>query len=123
MNEIEEKEYDIEIDPNAGLHRVYDYLPYTHWHIKQILNDYYNAHLVCIRAYKEGRYAGYKQRYNIYDNDSGSLIRKNVRLDELRRLFAHKEFPLQEDNGRNPNARQFIEYVNAIAEMQSKENN
>uniref|UniRef100_UPI00405757F1 hypothetical protein n=1 Tax=Acetatifactor sp. TaxID=1872090 RepID=UPI00405757F1 len=117
---IDEK-YDLEMDPNAGLHRVYDYLPYSHWRIKQILRDYYGARLVCVRAYKEGRYPGYKQRYYIYDIATGKLIRKDIRLDELRRLFAHEDFPLEEDNGRNPKAAQFMAIVNAIAEEQAKE--
>lgn len=87
----------IELDPDIGAHRVYDILPYSHWRVKQILNDYCNAHAVCIRAYKEGRYPGYKQRYNIYDNDTGELIREDIRLDDLRRVFARNDIPLHEE--------------------------
>lgn len=72
MNKNEE--YDIVLPPDATFRRVYDFLPYTHWRLKQLLNDYCNAHLERIRAYKEGRYPGYRQRYNIYDNDTGKLI-------------------------------------------------
>lgn len=84
----------IEFDPDAGLHRVYDFLPYSHWRIKQILNDYCNMHIKCVRAYKEGRYPGYKQRYNVYDNETGELIRKDIHLDEFRRIFAGWDIPL-----------------------------
>ena len=114
------EEYDIILPPDVQLHRVYDYLPYTHWRIKQILQDYFNAYLVRQRAYKEGRYPGYKQRYNIYAISSGKLIKKNVRLDDLRYFFASKEFPLHENNKRNPMAQYFLSVVNAIAEEQSK---
>lgn len=117
MNKNEE--YDIVLPPDATFRRVYDFLPYTHWRLKQLLNDYCNAHLERIRAYKEGRYPGYRQRYNIYDNDTGKLIRSNVHLDDLRRFFASKDFPLQEEdtiNKRNPKAEQFLEIVRNITE-------
>lgn len=114
------EEYDIILPPDIKLHRVYDFLPYTHWRIKQILQDYFNAYLVRQRAYKEGRYAGYKQRYNIYDISTGKLIRSNIHLDDLRHFFASKDFPLHEDNKRNPMAQYFLSVVNTIAEEQSK---
>lgn len=116
------EEYDIILPPDVKLHRVYDFLPYTLWRIKQILRDYCGAYLVCIRAYKEGRYPGYKQRYNIYDISTDKLIRSNVRLDDLRRFFASKDFPLQENNKRNPMAAYFLAVVNTIAEEQANEN-
>jgi len=116
-----DEEYDIILPPDVKLHRVYDFLPYSHWRIKQILRDYCGAYLVCIRAYKEGRYPGYKQRYNIYDISTDKLIRSNVRLDDLRRFFAGKDFPLQENNKRNPMAAYFLAVVNAIAQEQVKE--
>ena len=87
----------IEFDPDAGIRRVYDILPYPHWRIKQILNDYCNMHIECVRGYKEGRYPGYKQRYYVYDNETGKLIWKNIRLDDLRRIFAQHEIPLHKE--------------------------
>lgn len=123
MNHVNnDKGYDIILPPDVKLHRVYDYLPYTPWRIKQILKDYYGAYLVCIRSYKEGRYAGYRQRYNVFDISTGKLIRSNVRLNALCRYFASKDFPLQEGNKRNMKAAQFLAIVNTIAAEQSKEN-
>lgn len=116
------EEYDIILPQDVKLHRIYDYLPYASWRIKQILKDYYKAYLVCIRAYKEGRYAGYQQRYHIYDISTGKLIRSNVRLNTLRHYFASNDFPLQECNNRNPKAAQFLSTVNAFVAEQSKEN-
>lgn len=116
------EDYDIILPADVKLHRVYDYLPYTHWRIKQILRDYYNARLKSVHAYKEGRYPGYKQRYYIYDISTGKLIRKDIRLDDLRRLFARQDFPLQENNKRNPKAAAFLEIVNTIAEAEQKRN-
>ena len=110
-NECEDNE-EIILPPHTGLHRVYTYLPYSHWRIKQILNDYYNAHLVCIRGYKEGRYPGYHQHYNIYDNTTGNLIAEHIYLDDLRSCFAKEDFPLHEKkNKRNKNAVEFLKAV------------
>lgn len=124
--QIDKEQFDDEtvivLENYVGVHRVYDWINYSYFRIVQILRDYYNARLELVRAYKEGRYPGYKQRYNIYDCATGKLIRKNIRLDELRRKFAREDFPLHEDNGRNRKAAQFIAIVNAIAEQQAKEN-
>lgn len=116
-----DEEYDIILPPDVKLHRVYDYLPYTPWRLKQILKDYYGAYLVCIRGYKEGRYPGYKQRYNIYDISTNKLLRKDVRLDDLRRLFAKEDIPLHDTIKRNPNAEYFLAIVNAIAKEQTND--
>ncbi|MBO5459313.1 MAG: hypothetical protein J5981_03585 [Lachnospira sp.] len=79
---------------DAVFKRVYSYLPYSYWQIVHILNEYYDAHLVRIRAYKEGRYTGYKNHYEIHDNKSGRVINGFVRLNDLRKLFARQGFPL-----------------------------
>lgn len=111
------EEYDIILPPDIKLHRVYEYMPYSYWRIRQILREYYNARLECVRAYKEGRYAGYKQRYYIYDIETGKVLRKNIRLDALRRFLAQQDFPLKEADTphRNPQAAQFLAIVNAIS--------
>lgn len=115
MNNNDE-EYVINCEGLGTPKRIYDWLPYSHHRIKQILRDYYGMRIERVRAYKEGRYPGYKQRYYLYDNTTGELIRKNVRLDAFRCLFASKEFPLHEEvDGRNPRAVEFLEIVDAIA--------
>lgn len=107
---------EFEIDENATFRRVYDYLPYTHWRIKEILKVYFNAHLKCIRGYKEGRYPGYKQHYNIHDSSTGELIREHVYLDDLRHIFAGMDFPLHEpEKVRNPKAEEFLRAVQDTA--------
>lgn len=109
----------LEFKENAKFTRVYDYLPYSHWRIKQILNNYYNAHLVCIRGYKEGRYAGYKQHYNIYANGTNRLISEHVYLYDLRCIFARNGFPLHEpDINRNPSAENFLNIITELSEKQ-----
>lgn len=116
------EDYDIILDdPDVKLHRVYDYLPYSSHRIKQILRDYYGVRIDCVQAYKEGRYSGYKQRYYIYDIETGKLIKKDVHLDDFRRIFAHEDFPLHEDNSRNPKATQFLAIVAAITAQQTAE--
>lgn len=123
MSEIinDDKEYDIILPPDVKLHRVYDYLPYTHWRIKQILDEDCNVGIQLVRGYKEGRYPGYKQHYRLYDKATGNIIKDFIRLDDLRRFFAARDYPLHKDNSRNRGAAHFLEIVNAIAASQKKD--
>lgn len=111
---------ELELD-DMGVHRIYDYLPYSHHRIKQYLNDNLGMHLVCIRGYKEGRYAGYKQHYELRENGTNKVINPWIYLDEIRRIFARNEVPLHADlleeivpKGRNKGAYLFMEAVNSI---------
>ena len=120
MNNIEnEDEEDLDFGENAKFTRVYSYLPYSYWRITEILNKYYKAHLVCIRAYKEGRYPGYKQHYNIYSNIDNALIYEHIYLDDLRYTFARVGFPLHEpDKKRNSGAENFLNIISEISSNQ-----
>lgn len=107
-----EDEEELDFGEGATFTRIYTFLPYTHWRIKEILKDHYNAHLVCIRGYKEGRYPGYRQHYNIYNNTTGNLIAEHIYLDGLRSFFARQNFPLhKKKNERNKGAEKFLEIV------------
>ena len=120
MNNIgNEDEEELDFGENAKFTRVYSYLPYSYWRIVEILNVYYNANLVCIRAYKEGRYPGYKQHYNISSNIDNALIFEHVYLDDLRHVFAHAGFQLHEsDIKRNSGAENFIKILRDISSKQ-----
>lgn len=112
-----EEENPFGADPK--FHKVCTYLPYTHWRIKQILNDDFNAYLVCIRGYKEGRYPGYKQRYNVYLKGSDYLLGTNIHLDTLRSIFAEMDIPLHKpDTVRNKGAELFLDIVRQIKQQQ-----
>lgn len=121
LPEEDSEEEEFSFGENPTFHRVYTYLPYTHWRLKEILSKYFNAYMVCIRGYKEGRYQpGYKQRYNIYLNGSGYLLGKNIHLNTLRCIFAEREFPLHEpDTGRNQGAEMFLTIIQQLAEQQN----
>lgn len=96
---MEEKDIDeivIPEDCELKLRRVYNYLPYTHWRIKRILKQRYNAKLIPIGSYKCNRIEGYKQRYRLVDCATGRIIRKEVKLDTLRRIFAKEGIPLHD---------------------------
>ncbi len=103
---------EITLEGPIKLKRCYDYDNYSSFRIKEILNDHFGMHLERIRAYKEGRYPGYKQRYNLCQNITGRVIRENVHLDDFRYLFAKMEFPLKEE--RNLKAAEFLRIVNEI---------
>lgn len=121
LNMEHEKDDEIILEPDKmHFYRAYDYLPYSYWRIVEILNDYLGMKLVRVRAYKEGRYPGYKNHYDIYDNETGKLVKKHVYLDGLRRLFAHWDIPLHENN-RNKRAEYFLHVVNQIAKEQQRE--
>lgn len=93
-----EKSYDIELSGDEKLIRVYDYLPYSYYRIVAILRDYYHAELNLTRGYKEGRYIpNYKQRYEVRDIVTKEVIKENVHLDDLRRVFAKNRIPVQEE--------------------------
>lgn len=121
MNEANDNEEDIIIDPNAKFRRGYDMLPYSHQRIKQILDEDCNVGMRLIRGYKEGRYPGYRQHYQLYDKADGHIIKDFIRLDDLRRFFAQRDYPLHKDNGRNRGAAYFLEIVNAIAASQKND--
>lgn len=120
--EKDDEEYDIVIPEGATFRLTYSYMPYSYWRIVEILNIYYNAHLVCKQGYKEGRYPGYRKKYSIVDNDTGRIIRERICLDELRIKFAKLDYPLHEpETIRNQDAEEFLRIVNNISASQSKE--
>ena len=112
MKNNNNEEDEIPLKGPIKLKRYYDYDYYTYFRIKEILNNHFGMHLVRIRAYKEGRYPGYKRRYNLCENTTGRIIRKNVHLDDFRHLFANTGFPLKEE--RNLKAAEFLRIVNDI---------
>ena len=61
----------------ASLKIVTQYYPYTQWQLKRIAKAL-NWELVRICAYKEGRYPGYKNRYNIVDMNTQEILAKGV---------------------------------------------
>ena len=80
------------------LHRVYTFQPYTHWRIKQILKQRYNAELIPIGGYKCSRVYNYRQSYRLVDCTTGRTIMEEVELDTLRRVFAKAGIPLHDEN-------------------------
>lgn len=78
------------------LRRVYTYQPYTHWRIKRILKQRYNAELIPIGGYKCNRVYNYRQSYRLVDSATGRTIMEEVRLDTLRCIFAKMGIPLHD---------------------------
>lgn len=82
----------------TDVRRVYDYLPYSHQRIKRILAEDYGCHLENVwQGYKGNRHGRYVETYNMVSNATGEVIAKNVVLDQFRRMFAAKNYPLYDD--------------------------
>lgn len=109
-------EEELYIDPNMKLKRVYDYLPYSHWRIKRILEENFNYRLENLWAgYKGNRYSGYKEKYRLINNDTGEIVNPCITLDRIRHIFANAGIPLHdEESNRNQGAQHFLETVNEI---------
>lgn len=97
---VEAEDDVIIFDENATLTRVYNYQPYSHWRIKEILREHYGAHLHAIGEYKANRVPGYSQRYNLINSETGEVLFENVRLDTFRYIFAKENYPLHKEENR-----------------------
>lgn len=117
LNMEPEEDEVIDLKGVTKVHLVPAYLPYTYFRIVEILRDYYNMELIRVRAYKEGRYPGYKCRYTLKNKETGERIGGNIHLDDLRSFFARKEIPLKEED-RNIKAYWFLQIVDEIAKQQ-----
>lgn len=103
----------IDLGENPTLHRIYDYFPYSHWQIKNILMQHYNCRLEKIwQGYKANRRKNYHEIYKIVCNDTNEVLAQKVSLDSLRHFFAHMDIPMNEqENKRNPKAQLFLEII------------
>lgn len=114
--ENEEFEEELDMGDCTGLHLIYDWLPYSHQRIKEILKEHCNAYLVPYRGYKLGRnIPNYKQNYEIRDITTDKVINERINLDALRKFFAKREFPLHRSN-RNKKAANFLQAVKEFSD-------
>lgn len=91
------------------------YKPYTFWRIKRILAKYYDCRLENIwQGYKSNRRPGYCEIYKIVQNYDNKVILTGVKLDALRKIFARKGYPLNDEEDVNLEAVEFLEIVNNI---------
>lgn len=100
-----------EIDFNSvtGLSRRYDFLPYTSATIKNYLKQAgYELEWVC--GYKEGRYPGYKRKYNVIRIATGEVVQCRVTLDDMRCVLAQAGCPLP-PQPRHSGAENFLKAV------------
>lgn len=58
---------------------------YSFYRIKRILKKFYNCGLQKVYpGYKGNRYPGFKNKYHIYDLETGKIIVQNAKLDVIR---------------------------------------
>lgn len=108
----------IEFDPQAGLHRVYDTLPYTFHRLQRILQQYDMRMENIWQGYKVNRHYNYHELYRIIRISDGKVIHRRIDLDSMRRFFAKLDIPLEDDHSmsdtalrRNKGAQAFLDAV------------
>lgn len=91
-------------------------LPYSPATIKNYLKQA-GFELECVRGYKEGRYPGYKRKYNVIRIETGKVVQRRVTLDDMRCVLARANCPLPPPP-RHSGAENFLR---AVAEVQNQE--
>ena len=106
----------ISFDDVTGFTREYDYLPYSHQRIKELMIEEYGIELEYIHpGYKGGRYPGYVNSYRLKWADTGEIINPRVKLRALRYFLAkqgHSLYPPKVQ--RNPRCVEFLEIVDTL---------
>lgn len=126
----DDDETEIELGEYTGLHRKYDYLPYTVPRINRYLKEQGFELENIWQGYKANRRPGYREIYRIIRKDTGEVINPCVNYEQLRRMLANLDVPLYDEKsmagrskdatGRNPNAVRFLETVEYIDGSQKK---
>ena len=117
-------ETEIELGEYTGLHRMYDYLPYTVPRIKRYLKEQGFELENIWQGYTANRRPGYCEIYRIIRMDTGEVVNPCVNNEQLRRILANLDVPLYDEksmagrpknaNGRNLNAVRFLEIVERL---------
>lgn len=109
----------------AGLHRMYDMLPYTKHRIERVYKQV-GMHLENVwQGYKANRRPNYKEIYNLVKDTTGEVVAREQPLDYYRCILASLDIPLYDEFStakdapkppkENPNARQFRETAAALS--------
>ena len=118
---MHDDEEEIELGPYTGLHRVYDWLPYTFHRIQRTLKQEYDCRPENIwQGYKCNRRPGYVEIYRVIQNYDNKVVWDGVSLDTLRAYLAREDYPLHDEKSqcnqgpRNKGAENFLQAVNRI---------
>lgn len=96
----------------TSFERSYDFLPYTPATIKNYLKQA-GFELEWVRGYKEGRYPGYKRKYNVIRIATGEIVQRRVTLDDMRHVLARAGCPLPPQ----PRHSGAVNFLRAVAEV------
>lgn len=70
---------------------------YSFWRIKNILENDYHYRLERInQGYKANRRRNFVELYNLIDNNTNSIILKNITLNSLRKILTEENYPLKD---------------------------
>lgn len=127
-NPVTNSESTLEIDPNTGLHRIYDWKPYTIYRIRRILRCMDMQAETIWQGYKANRKPGYCALYRIVRISDGKVIHPGINLYSLQKFFARLDFPLEDEysihstsSPRNKGAVAFLKAVQALSDYNETE--
>lgn len=70
---------------------------YSFWRIKKFLENDYHYRLERInQGYKANRRRNFVELYNLIDNNTNSIILKNITLNSLRKILTEEKYPLND---------------------------
>ena len=70
---------------------------YSFWRIKKILENDYHYRLERInQGYKANRRRNFVELYNLIENNTNSIILKNITLNSLRKILTEEKYPLND---------------------------
>ena len=114
-------------DPNAGLHRIYDQLPYSFYRLQRILKQHGMRMENIWQGYKANRRPNYHELYRIIRISDGVIIHTCISLDGLRKFFAKWDFPLEDEysmhdasSRRNKGAQAFLDAVYSHTQSENR---
>ena len=120
MNNKPEEET-ISLEPDAPFHRYYDWLPYTSFRIKRMLEEIGCRAENLYQGYKSNRRPGYCEIYRIVRIEDGAVIHPGINRYSLQKFFASQGLALEDEksmtgtpSARNQGAEAFVRAVEYI---------
>ena len=119
---------EIRLEGIIGLHRCYDWKPYSYHRLMRILAENGLKAENLWQGYKANRTPGYRELYRIVRISDGEVIKDVIDLNGMRRAFAALDIPLEDEKtqggknayirkgstARNPKAEEFLRIADGL---------
>ncbi|MBB5264170.1 hypothetical protein HNP82_001275 [Catenibacillus scindens] len=116
---------EIRLEGVIGLHRCYDWKPYSYHRLMRILAENGLKAENLWQGYKANRNPGYRELYRIVRVSDGEVIKDVIDLNGMRRAFAALDIPLEDEktlagktvsrSGRNRQTEAFLQFIRNIS--------